>query len=148
MPRSHALRKGRHSRPNLIYVVTTVCAERKPLFASLQNARLLVQSLRRAEVSATTLCFVVMPDHLHWMLQLKAGAELSATVRFVKATTTRNLRARCRGIGPVWQRGFHDHAVRREEELRALARYIIANPLRAGLARSPAEYSFWDCVWL
>jgi len=48
----------------------------------------------------------------------------------------------------VWQRGFHDHAVRREENLRALARYIIANPLRAGLTRSPAEYSFWDCVWL
>ena len=148
MPRSQALRKGRYSGANLIYVVTTVCAQRRPLFASFHNARLLVQSLREAEVSATTLCFVVMPDHLHWMLQLKAGAELSTTVRFVKATTTRKLRARRPGIGPVWQRGFHDHAVRREESLRALARYIMANPLRAGLASSPADYSFWDSIWL
>ena len=87
MPRSQALRKGRYSGANLIYVVTTVCAQRRPLFASFHNARLLVQSLREAEVSATTLCFVVMPDHLHWMLQLKAGEELSTTVRFVKAET-------------------------------------------------------------
>jgi putative transposase len=148
MPRSHALRQGRYSKANLIYVVTTVCADRKPLFASFLNARALVCSLQQTEASALTLCFVVMPDHLHWMLQLKEGAQLSTTVRFVKAQTTRKLKARWPGVGTVWQRGFHDHAVRGEENLRGLARYIIANPVRAGLARSAAHYSHWDCLWL
>jgi len=148
MPRSHALRKGRHSRANLVYMVTTVCADRKPLFGSFRNARALVCSLQQAEASASTLCFVVMPDHLHWMLQLKDGAELSETVRFVKARTTKIVKARWPGVGRVWQRGFHDHAVRSEENLRALARYVIANPVRAGLARSAAQYSHWDCIWL
>jgi len=148
MPRSHALRKGRYSRANLIYVVTAVCADRKPLFNSFTNARALINSLRQAEASAKTLCFVVMPDHLHWMLQLKEGAQLSATVRFVKARTSRILQSRWPGAGTVWQRGFHDHAVRSDEDLKVLARYIVANPVRAGLARSAAGYSHWDCIWI
>ncbi len=49
---------------------------------------------------------------------------------------------------PVWQRGFHDHAVRREETLRDIARYIVANPLRRGLVHTVGDYSLWDAVWV
>lgn len=50
--------------------------------------------------------------------------------------------------GPVWQRTYHDHALRREEDLRAAARYVVANPLRAGLAEGIGDYPFWDAAWL
>ena len=49
---------------------------------------------------------------------------------------------------PVWQRGYHDHAVRREEDIKSLARYVIANPVRAGLSYSVGSYPHWDAAWL
>jgi REP element-mobilizing transposase RayT len=49
---------------------------------------------------------------------------------------------------PRWQEGFHDHALRREEDLRDIARYIVLNPVRAGLVRNIREYPLWDAVWL
>jgi hypothetical protein len=32
--------------------------------------------------------------------------------------------------------------------LLAMARYIVANPLRAGIAHSLADYPHWDAIWL
>ena len=54
-----------------------------------------------------------------------------------------------RRIGrPVFQKGFYDHAVRDDEDLRALARYLVANPVRAGLVDRVNDYPHWDAVWL
>ena len=38
--------------------------------------------------------------------------------------------------GPLWQPGFYDRALRREDDRKAVARYILTNPLRAGLVGS------------
>ncbi|GGO80143.1 hypothetical protein GCM10011348_16190 [Marinobacterium nitratireducens] len=104
--------------------------------------------MRDVEPSAATLCFVVMPDHLHWLLQLKQGAELSATVRLMKVIATRRIRSENPGAMPVWQRGFYDRQLRQEDDLVAMARYVVANPLRAGLVRSVRNYGLWDAIWL
>ena len=42
----------------------------------------------------------------------------------------------------------HDRAVRHDHDLRALARYVIGNPLRAGLCDRIGDYPFWDAAWL
>ena len=89
-----------------------------------------------------------MPDHFHWLFELPAGPTLSSTVQKAKSMTTRCLRQTGSFAGPVWQRGFHDRAIRKDEDLRTAARYVIANPLRAGLAESIGDYPFWDASWL
>ena len=48
----------------------------------------------------------------------------------------------------LWQNGFHDYALRKEEDLQKLARYIVANLLRAGLVKKVGDYPLWDAVWL
>lgn len=50
--------------------------------------------------------------------------------------------------GPLWQKGFHDRALRQEEDLQAVARYVIANPRRAGLVDRTGSYPLWDAKWL
>jgi REP element-mobilizing transposase RayT len=50
--------------------------------------------------------------------------------------------------GQLWQKSFHDHALRKEEDLLAIARYIVANPLRAGLVKKIGDYPLWDAIWL
>lgn len=91
---------------------------------------------------ADTLAFVVMPDHIHWLVQLKTSASLSETVRLYKAGVSRKLGRR------IWQRGFHDHALRADEDVAGVARYIVANPLRAGLCDKIGNYPYWNAKWL
>lgn len=143
-PHGKNLRRGRASLPGQVYHITTVTVNREPVFSDLRNARLLINALHQAQVrdQASTLAFVVMPDHLHWLMQLGEGPSLSQVVRAVKAVTSHRL-----GKG-IWQKGFHDHALRRDEDLADVARYIVANPLRAGLVERLGDYPHWDAVWL
>ena len=138
------LRQGRFSQPGQIYLVTAVTINRQPIFASFDAARTLIGTLHAAQASghAQTLAFVVMPDHLHWLLSLGSGADLTAEVQSVKSVSAHLLG------GKVWQRGFHDRAIRREEDLPAVARYVVANPVRAGLSKRAGAYSHWDAVWV
>ena len=141
---AHHLHKGRHSLANQVYLITVVTTQRTPVFADLSAARRLIQVLREEErlQRATTWAFVVMPDHLHWLMQLGDSVSLSACVQSVKSMTSRHLGR------TIWQAGFHDRAMRREDDLRAIVRYIVANPLRAGLAPDLASYPHWDARWL
>jgi putative transposase len=150
MPAGHQLRRGRVSEAGRVYHITTVTRNRVPTFLDLGSGRRVVRSLRAAEEAgaAHTLAFVIMPDHLHWLLELEDGRDLSAVVGRVKASSARMINQSRDRTVPVWQRGFHDHAIRRHEDLRRLARYIIYNPVRAGLVDHPRAYPLWDAVWL
>jgi putative transposase len=148
-PRGHALRKGRHSETGGIYLLTTVLRGRQPLFRDMTLARLLINELRLAHdrQQVSSLAWVVMPDHLHWLVQLGDG-QLHSLMRQVKSRSAMAIN-RTRGMtGAIWQEGFHDRALRNEENVRDAARYIVANPLRAGLVSRLAEYPFWDAIWL
>ena len=145
-PRFHTkdLRLGRFSQPGQIYLVTAVTLNRQPVFADFAAARILIGAMRAEQTAghAETLAFVVMPDHLHWLLGLGAGADLTATVQAVKSVTAHRVG------GAVWQRGFHDRAIRQEDDLPAVARYVVANPVRAGLVPRVGAYPHWDAVWV
>ena len=138
------LRKGRVSIPGQIYVITAVTRNRLPFFTNFFVARTLVRVLREHEEKgyAETLCFVVMPDHLHWLMQLGYNRELESVVRSVKALSSKRTGQR------LWQKGFYDHALRREEDLKNVARYLVANPLRTEIVDNLNDYPHWDAVWL
>ena len=89
-----------------------------------------------------------MPDHLHLLGQLRPGASLGAGVSRIKAIVAREVNNIRGASTALWARAYHDHAVRREEDILAAARYIVANPVRAGLVRSVRDYPYWDSVWL
>ena len=142
-PHAEHLRLGRYSERGRAYHVTATTQGRERVFGDLWAARTLIQCLRTSEGqgSTETLAFVVMPDHLHWLFVLKRG-DLAEVVGAVKSVSAHRLGRR------LWQPGYYDHGVRTEEDLRALARYIVANPLRAGLVEHLGDYPHWDAVWL
>ncbi len=143
-PHAKNLRKGRVSLPHQIYLVTAVTAAREPVFSSFSAARLAVRCFHDKDVArqAQTWAFVVMPDHIHWLLQIEEAGDLSVAARLYKTKVSMHLGQ------SVWQRGFHDHALRDDEDIRSIARYIVANPLRAGLVKSVGDYPHWDALWL
>lgn len=142
------LRKGRSSQPGGIYLIATATHQRKPLFNNIFLGRLVVNTLRNESGRATTLACVLMPDHLHWLVQLQTDVTLSNLMQAVKSVSSHTINRFLISDGRIWQAGYHDHAVRREEDVRAMARYVITNPLRAKLVDNVADYSLWDAIWL
>jgi len=143
-------RLGRASNPGQIYHVIAATKDRQPLFFRYDRGKFVVKALIRMQRAsiATTVAYVVMPDHLHWLMQLHERMDLSTCVGNIKSYSARLLNASLGTKGPVWQRGFFDSALRRECDLIGLSRYIVANPIRAGLVEHVGDYPLWDAVWM
>ena len=143
------LRKGRHSEPGYTYLLTTIVHDRRPIFADWKIGRWLVAEMRDAEERglAQSLAWVVMPDHLHWLLTLQSG-NLPALMQGIKGRSAIAINRALGSQGQLWQKGFHDHALRKDEDLQAVSRYIVANPLRAHLVEKLGDYPLWDAIWL
>ena len=149
--RGHAaLRRGRRSIPGQPYLVTFATHGRAPLFSDpmigLAVAPAFVDPMTWR--SSALFAWVLMPDHWHGLVQLGEGDELSATIRRLKANTGRVARQNLPEVERVWATGFHDRALRTDEALRSVARYLVMNPVRAGIVSRPGLYPFWDATWL
>jgi putative transposase len=137
------LRIGRHSQHNQIYHITFATINRTPTFSDFLKARILINILKKTDQlqHVKTLAFVIMPDHIHWLMQLTGSQSLSSIVKTVKSKATIQIGQ------PIWQAGYYDHAIRKEEDIQRVARYIIANPIRAGLVTKVGDYPHWDAIW-
>jgi REP element-mobilizing transposase RayT len=146
---SNRLPIGRRSILNQAYLITIITHRRQSRFDQLYPAREVIKSLyaTQRQDQLETLAYVLMPDHLHWLLILRSG-ELGDIVRRFKSYTARMVNRHQDTDGPLWQLGFHDHALRMDEEFRRVARYIVANPLRKGIVDSVGDYPHWDALWL
>ncbi len=87
--------------------------------------------------------YVIMPNHVHLLLTLSGNypsreqqtaplrqgegdqVDIIHVVQVLKSQSSRLY-----GRGKLWQRSFYDHIVRGEEDYRAVAAYIDANPAR------------------
>ena len=143
------LRKGRFSEPGRSYLLTAVVRNRSPIFTDWSVGRLLVAELRSSEEDglAQSQALVVMPDHLHWLVTLQTGT-ISRLMQRIKGRSAISINRALGNQGQLWQKGFHDHAIREEEDLQTIARYVVANPLRAGLVDKIGDYPLWDAIWL
>ena len=147
---SRDLRKGRFSLAGQVYLVTFTCQDRKPLFADFSLACMAARALSEANLwrDGRLLAWVLMPDHWHGLIELGGKHALSTVVGRAKAVSARVINGSHAEASPVWQRGFHDRALRHDDCVIAAARYVIGNPVRAGLAGDIGGYSFWDAVWV
>ncbi|NVZ23473.1 transposase [Pseudomonas costantinii] len=147
--KSARLRLGRASEEGGVYLLTAVVEGREPIFADWQLGRLVVGQFREAHEDAwvNSLAFVVMPDHIHWLIQLrdKTLAELMCRIKSRSGLTVNRALGR---KGRLWQKGYHDRGMRCEADLKDFARYVVCNPVRAGLVRRVHDYPLWDVWWL
>jgi REP element-mobilizing transposase RayT len=146
---SHRLRIGRYAEQNRIYLLTANTLKREPVFKDCTLGRLVVHQFMQAQKEgfADTLAWVVMPDHFHWLIQLQRGS-LAQLMCQTKSLSTRAIKGAIGRTGSLWQQSFHDRALRKDEDLVKLARYVVANPLRAGLVEKLGDYPLWDAIWV
>ena len=145
-----ALRRGRISLAHQTYHVTVSTAGRASWFENGEAAHQVARCLEDRQLlgDATTLAWVLMPDHIHWLCQLGGDDTLPVVVARMKSVTARKANAALGRNGPRWQKGYHERAIRCQEDVRQVARYIVANPIRGGLVVELGAYPYWNCIWL
>ncbi len=149
--RGHAaLRRGRASVSGQVYLVTFVTRQRERLFSDPVAAHRAARAIadKRLWYRSRLLAWVLMPDHWHGLIELGHMESLSVCVQRLKTNVSKALREDGGGLRPIWASGFHDRALRSDENVLASARYVVANPLRAGLVESVGCYPYWDAAWI
>ena len=149
-PGQRSLRRGRVSLPHQVYLVTTATRQRQPVFLDFRAACAACRCFEDRALlgEARMLAWVLMPDHVHWLVQVGEEDTLSRVVNRLKSASSRQVHRLMGTRGSLWQQGFHDHALRAQEDVRRVARYVLANPLRAGLVQRMGAYPYWNAMWV
>lgn len=90
-------------------------------------------------------CFCVMPNHVHILLRPLRGSTGtyhldSDIVRRLKSYTAKRINALLGRQGELWQPDYFDRFIRDPEDYFTVVRYILENPVKAGLARNPEQW--------
>ncbi|MDE3058892.1 MAG: transposase [Bacteroidota bacterium] len=99
----------------------------------------LLKALKEFESEAEVYLF--MPDHAH--LLLRGENETSDVLKTIKSFKQKSGFWLYQNHPSVhWQKDFYDHILRKEKEVAKHIRYILYNPVRAGLVEDWGEYPF------
>jgi len=86
-----------------------------------------------------TLAGCLMPDHLHWLIA--DAASMQQLVHSFKSYST--YAARTLGHKTkIWRRSYWDQVLQRDEDLSAVAEYIVQNPVRKGIVSDFRKYPY------
>lgn len=145
---NNRLLRGRYSSVGRSYILTTVVSNRAPLFDNDNAAALATREFQRVDQEGFThsIAYVVMPDHIHWLVELRAGTLEIAMKRF-KSRTAQQANRLLGRTGRFWQPCYHDHAIRSDESLYRQAMYLLGNQIRAGLTTQLGQYPHAWCKW-
>ncbi len=130
----------------LSYHITTRTIDKQFYLASDVEKHRIVQALDfyRRKAFYRLFGFVVMSNHVHFIIQPLPGVSLSKTVRNIKAWTSQNNQTKPTHQ-PLWERRYDDNRIRSSKELWSVLDYIHANPVRAGMASAPGAYQ-WSSI--
>ena len=86
------------------------------------------------------LAWVVMPNHVHLLVETHEGWPLAGLAHSWKTWTARRANALLNQTGPFWQQEYHDRFIRDCDHLANVVRYIEQNPVKAGLCARPEDW--------
>src|SRR5262249_32793000 len=127
--------------------LTFCCDSRRRAFVDSDSVTLVTQQILRAaaENHMAVIAYCFMPDHLH--LLIEGLQDESDCLHFIKLAKQYSgfYYSKARGL-KLWQRYGFEHLLRDDELTLVVARYILMNPVRAGLVKDPREYPFLGAV--
>ena len=125
------------------YFLTLCTHQRRSVFVTAGRVALVSTQILRTshEQQFAVLAYCFMPDHLH--LLIEGLADDCDCRRFVARAKQYSGFYYKKAFGaPLWQRYGYERTLRDQENSLSVARYIVENPVRAGLANRPQGYPF------
>lgn len=92
------------------------------------------------------LCWCVMPNHVHAMMETLPPYSLSEVLHSWKFYTSKKINRILHRQGRFWQAEYHDRVVRDDDHYANTFRYIEANPVKAGLVDDAEDWR-WSSAW-
>ena len=78
-----------------------------------------------------------MPNHVHVVFRPIGNHQLAAILHSWKSYTANAANRILKRTGSFWQREYYDHLIRNEEDFLRIVRYVMNNPVKAGLRDWP-----------
>ena len=148
--RNHNLRKGRASIPGAYYHIIICTHQRRKMLADNKIASIMFDTFDWLETEHRLkwICIMVMPDHVHTVIELGEQQTLSKVLHSMKRYTAREINKHLSRNGVLWQRGYTDWGIRDEAMLNSIVRYCYANPVRKGIVEAARDYPYWRCKYV
>jgi type I restriction enzyme R subunit len=89
--------------------------------------------------------WVIMPNHVHWLLTPLSGWPLEGLLRSIKGFVSVTASAHGAKAGRLWQAESYDRIVRNRVELEAYRKYIATNPAKAHV--KPGRFAVYQAEW-
>ena len=86
--------------------------------------------------------FVIMPNHVHILMTLPGEITLEKAMQLIKGGFSFRAGKELGFRGEVWQRGYSDVQIVDDQSFQRHRTYIDNNPVKAGLANAPEEFSY------
>lgn len=133
------LAAARYRGGGRVFLVTACTEDRHPWFSLhpvlADQATAVIDDLVAAR-GTILYAWCVMPDHVHLLME---DTDVIGYIRAFKGRVTACAR-RSDPVRRLWMRSFHDHALRDGERLADTARYVLGNPVRAGIVAEASLY--------
>jgi REP element-mobilizing transposase RayT len=124
-----------------VWHVTARGNERKNIFRS-DADRLLFLALLAAAVKRCNWIvhvYTLMSNHFHLVIETPEKT-LSRGMQWLDGQYARRFNKRHKRVGHLFQGRFYAQLVQKESHLLELTRYVVLNPVRAGMVERPEEY--------
>ena len=132
--------------PGALYHVTTRGNARQAIYTDDQDHSTFLAVLAAVVMRSQWLChaYCLMDNHYHLLIETPQG-NLSAGMRQLNGVYTQRFNRRHTRVGHVFQGRFKAILVERENYLLELCRYVVLNPVRAGLI---SEWKQYPWIWV
>ena len=129
--------------PGAIYHLTARGNAQAPIFLNDDDRRLFLAILGEVIKKYRWLCYgyCLMGNHYHLLIETPDG-NLSVGMRQLGGVYTQKFNREHDRIGHLFQGRYKSILVERESYLLELCRYIVLNPVRAGLVADPGHYAW------
>ncbi len=148
--------------PGALYHITVRGNERRNIFIDESDRYLFLSILSNVVRIHNLLCYAycLMDNHFHLLIETP-DANLSFAMHDLNGLFAQRFNKRHDRVGHLFQSRFHASHIEKESHLLESARYIVLNPVRAGLVADPGEWQWssyndtrnfenapdWLCVW-
>lgn len=118
--------------------------DRAQVFHKAQDYEAFLELLAAAKArhDVKIFAFCLLPNHFHLVLEPSSNTALSQFMQWLLTSHVRRYHRHYHSSGHVWQGRFKSFPIQRDEHLLTVVRYVLQNPVRAGLARSPGEWAW------
>jgi putative transposase len=123
-------------RDRFFFVTTNLSKTISHLKPNERTLILEILGVCRAKLAFKIFAYVVMPDHVHLMIE-PGSRTLSSVMRDFKSKSALAMNERRQSRGPVWQSRYFDFVCRRVRDFSEKVEYIHHNPVKVGLVGRP-----------